>query len=194
MLRFGRVAPVRQRFDFDAYVLLEEGSPVKHEFLDGVVWAMAGGSPAHARIASNVARLLGNQLAGQRCTVFSSDLRVRVTPTGLATYPDVTVVCGQLELDPDDVRHHTVTNPKVIIEVLSPSTEDYDRGEKLGHYRQVRSLEMVLLVGYDAHRVEVWRRSDGRWSSDVRGEDEVIDVLPLGCTLSVAEIYRDPLS
>lgn len=194
MLRSTMVAPVRQRFDFEAYVLLEEGSPVKHEFLDGVVWAMAGGSPAHARIASNVARQLGNQLEGRRCTVFTSDLRVRVTPTGLATYPDVTVVCRPLELDPDDVKHHTVTNPKVIVEVLSPSTEDYDRGEKLGHYRQVSSLEMVLLVGYDARRVEVWRRADGRWSSDVIAEDETIDVVPLGCTLSLAEIYRDPLA
>src|SRR5439155_18899105 len=100
-----------------------------HEFLDGVVWPMAGGSPDHAGIAANVARLLGNQLAGQPCRVFTSDLRVRVKATGLGTYPDVTVICGQLEFDPEDPKRHTVTNPRMIVEVLSPSTEEYDRGE-----------------------------------------------------------------
>ena len=188
------VAPVRQRFEFAEYVLVEEGSPVKHEFLDGVVWAMAGGSPAHARIASSIARLLGNQLEGRRCTVFTSDLRVRVKTTGLATYPDVTVVCGQLELDPDDVKGHTVTNPTLIVEVLSPSTEDYDRGEKLGHYRQVPSLEMVLLVAVDTPHIEVWRRVNDRWTSDVCAHDGVVDVAPLGCQLSVVDVYRDPLA
>lgn len=188
------VAPVRQRFDFEAYVLLEEDSPIKHEFLDGLVWAMAGGSPDHAGIAANITRVLGNQLVGRRCRVFTSDLRIRVKATGLATYPDVTVVCGQLELDPDDPKHHTVTNPKVLVEVLSPSTEDYDRGEKLDHYRQIASLEMVLLVAHDARRVEVWRRTDTGWANDAVPDGGTIAVEPIECQLSVAEIYRDPLA
>src|SRR5690606_31274388 len=121
---------------------------IKHEFLDGLVWAMAGGSPEHAAIAANIVALLVNQLAGRRCRVFSSDLRVRVKATGLATYPDVTVVCEQLELDPDDPKGHTVTNPKLLVEVLSPSTAEYDRGEKLDHYRQIESLEVILLVAH----------------------------------------------
>lgn len=188
------VAPVRQRFDFEAYVLLEQGSPVKHEFLDGVVWAMAGGSPRHAAITSNIARALGNQLAGQRCQLFTSDLRVRIKPTGLATYPDVTVVCGALELDLEDPSRHTVTNPKVLVEVLSPSTEDYDRGEKLEHYRQVPSLEMVLLVAQEAHRVEAWTRTPNGWSSTSYEDGSTVDGKPLGCRLDVEVIYFDPLA
>src|SRR5690606_3991742 len=97
--------PARQKYSFEGYIELEEMSPlVKHEFLDGQVWALAGGSPDHAAIATNVATLLSNQLRGQPCRVFGSDLRVRVKATGLATYPDVTVVCGRLELDPDDKK------------------------------------------------------------------------------------------
>lgn len=188
------VQPVRQRFDFAAYVQLEEDSPIKHEFLDGVVWAMAGGSPDHAGIAANVARLLGNQLASQRCRVFTSDLRVRVKATGLGTYPDVTVVCGQLELDPEDPKHHTVTNPRMIVEVLSPSTEDYDRGEKLDHYRQIPSLDVVLLVAHDARRVEIWRRGDREWSAESVGDAATIDLAEIRCRLPLDDVYRDPLA
>jgi len=188
------VAPVRQRFDFAAYVDLEQGSQVKHEFLDGVVWAMAGGSPAHSGIAATITRMLGSQLEGRRCRVFNSDLRIRVKATGLATYPDVTVVCGQLELDPDDVSRHTVTNPKVIVEVLSPSTEDYDRGEKLEHYRQVPSLEMVLLVAHDSWRVEAWTRTADGWSKASFEAGAAVDVTPIGCRLLVDDLYHDPLA
>lgn len=187
------VAPVRQRFDFEAYVALEQGSPIKHEFLAGVVWAMAGGSPEHAATAANIVRLLGNQLEGQRCRVFSSDLRVRVKATGLATYPDVTVVCGQLELDPEDPKGHTVVNPKMLVEVLSPSTADYDTGEKLDHYRQIDSLEVIMLVAHDAHSVDVWRRTATGWDHQIVVEGGTIEVAPLRAELSVAEIYRDPL-
>lgn len=115
---------VRQRFDFSDYLSLEENSTVKHEFLGGLVWAMAGGSPDHARIAANITAWISAQLAGRPCAVFSSDLRVRVLATGLATYPDVTVVCGPLEFDPQDPKAHTVTNPALIVEILTPSTEE----------------------------------------------------------------------
>ena len=182
-----------QRFDFQSYLVLEEGSPVKHEFLDGVVWAMAGGSPEHAAIAANVARLLGNQLVGQRCRVFSSDLRVRVKATGLATYPDVTVVCGQLELDPDDPKGHTVINPKLLVEILSPSTAEYDRGEKLDHYRQIESLEVILLVAHDAHQIDVWRRTAAGWQHEAASEGSVVVVAPINAEVSVREVYSDPL-
>ena len=187
-------APVRQRFDFAEYVLLEEGSPVRHEFLGGVVWAMAGGSPEHAGIAANVALLLGNALEGRACRVFTSDLRVRVKATGLSTYPDVTVVCGQLDLDPDDPKKHTVTNPKVIVEVLSPSTEAYDQGEKLDHYRQIPSLDAVVLVAHDTRRVTVWRRDGEAWASTTSGDGEVVHVPAIHCRLEIAAVYRDPLA
>ena len=112
----------RQRFTFEEYLQLEEIAEVKHEFLDGEVWAMAGGSPEPAAVIGNVTTLLNVQLRGQRCRVHTTELRVRAKATGLGTYPDVTVVCGRLERDPDDRSGHTVINPRVVVEVLSPST------------------------------------------------------------------------
>lgn len=192
---YGRrvVEPARQRFDFGEYVRLEEISTVRHEFLDGMVWAMAGGSPDHARVTANVARLLGIQLSGRPCSVYSSDLRIRVAATGLGTYPDVTVVCERLELDPEDPKGHTVLNPKMIVEVLSPSTEDYDRGEKRDNYEQIPSLQTIALVAHDARRIDVWSRDDeGRWSATTFGPGDTAAV-GLGCRLDLTDVYRDPL-
>jgi Uma2 family endonuclease len=188
--------PARQRFDFASYVLLEEQSPNKHEFLDGQVWAMAGGSPAHAALIASLARLLGNQLDGRPCRVFSSDLRIRVRETGLATYPDLSVVCGKIELDPEDPKGHTATNPRLLVEVLSPSTEDYDRGEKLAHYKRIPGLREVVLVAQAQPRVEQWSRQDDD-SAWIRAEFHEHDLVPLrGLTaeLSLVDLYRDPLA
>jgi Uma2 family endonuclease len=183
------------RFTFDDYLRLEQDSGVKHEFVGGQVFAMAGGSPEHAGITANIARLLGNLLHGKPCRVFSPDLRVRVQSTGLATYADVTVICGSMELDPDDSKRHTALNPKVLVEVLSPSTEDYYRGEKLGYYKQISSLEEVMLVAHDRHEIEIVRReTDGSWSRQIARDGEAARLSSLGCELAVAEIYRDPLA
>jgi Uma2 family endonuclease len=127
------VAPAHHRFTFEDYLRVEEDSIIRHEFLDGRIWAIAGGTPEHARSCANVIAQLSVGLAAQRCSVFTTDLRIRVRATGLATYPDVSVICGQVELDPSDPRRHTAVNPRLLVEVLSPSTEDYDRGEKLEH-------------------------------------------------------------
>jgi Uma2 family endonuclease len=171
----GMAHSARPRFTFTEYVWLDEMAGVKHEFLAGQAWAMAGGSPAHAGIAANISRLIGNALTGRPCRVFSSDLRVRVKETGLGTYPDVTVICGKLEIDPEDPKKQTALNPMVIVEVLSPSTEDYDRGEKLGHYKQVESLREVMLVAHDRHEVEVVRREDdGSWSRHIARDGDVV--------------------
>jgi Uma2 family endonuclease len=187
--------PARQRFSFDEYLLLEEIAEVKHEFLEGEVWAMAGGSPEHAAIIGNVTTLLNVQLRGQRCRVHSTELRVRIKATGLGTYPDVTVICGRLERDPDDRTGHTAINPRVVVEVLSPSTEEYDRGEKLSHYQLSPSLEEVVLVAHDRPEVEVVRReADGTWSRHIAGIGDTARVTSIGCDLSVAEVYRDPLA
>jgi Uma2 family endonuclease len=186
-------AVARQHFTFAAYLQLEDTSNVRHEFLAGQVWAMAGGSPSHARIAVNVSTLLSTQLRDRACTVFGSDLRIRVKSTGLATYPDVTVVCGSLELDPEDPKGHTVINPRLVVEVLSPSTEVYDRGEKLGHYKDVPSLEEIVLVAHDERRLEVWRREDDRWSLEVTHGHGVATLRSMGCTLAIDDVYRDPL-
>ena len=185
----------RQRFTFDEYLLLEEIAEVKHEFLDGEAWAMAGGSPEHAAIIGNVTTLLNVQLRGQRCRVFSTELRVRAKATGLGTYPDITVVCGRLERDPDDRSGHTVINPRVIVEVLSPSTEAYDRGEKLSHYQTIPSLDEIVLVAHDRSEIEVIRReADGTWSRHVVGTGQTARLTSVACDLSVAEVYRDPLA
>lgn len=172
---------------------LEAISPVKHEFLSGQVWAMAGGTPDHAGVAVNVSTSLTNQLRERPCRVFGSDLRVRVQATGLATYPDVSVVCGSLEFDPQDAGRNTVINPVVIVEVLSPSTEDYDRGEKLAHYKSVASLAAIVLIAHDEHRIEHWRRVDERWTLEVAGAGGVVELGGVECRLEVAEVYRDPL-
>jgi Uma2 family endonuclease len=175
-------------------VRLEEMSPVKHEFLDGHVWAMAGGSPDHAGIAANVLLVLGNQLRDRPCRVFSSDLRIRVTETGLGTYPDVTVVSGRLELDPEDPKKQTVINPRVIVEILSPSTEAYDRGEKLSHYKRIPSVEDIVLVSHDRRQIEVWHREPNGWVLEVVHDDGLALLRAVDCKLSLAEIYRDPLT
>ena len=117
-------------FTFGEYLRFEEVAPRKHEFLAGEVRPMAGGSPEHAAVIGNITTLLSNQLRGQQCRVYATVLRVRVKATGLGTYPDISVVGGHLECDPEDRSGHTVINPRVIVEVLSPMTETYDRGEK----------------------------------------------------------------
>jgi Uma2 family endonuclease len=188
------VQAARQRFDFESYLALEEIAEVKHEFLDGQVWAMAGGTPEHAAICGNVMTLLNVQLQGRRCRVFSSDLRVRVLATGLGTYPDVTVVCGKLEADPEDRRGHTVVNPRVVVEILSPSTEEYDRREKLSHYQKISSLDEIVLIAHDRHEIEVVRReTDGTWSRHLAGDGQAARLTSVECDLPVAEVYRNPL-
>jgi Uma2 family endonuclease len=187
------VGATRQHFTFAEYVRLEGESRVKHEYLQGQVWAMAGGTPEHAAVQVNVSTLLNTQLRGKPCRVYGSDLRVRVTETGLGTYPDVTVVCGRLELDPEDPEKHTVVNPRALVEVLSPSTEAYDRGEKLAHYKRIASLAEIVLVSQDERRLEVWRRDGERWTLDVAHGEAVVRLRSIDCDLPLDEVYRDPL-
>lgn len=187
------VYPVRQRFTFEDYLLLEETSRAKHEFLNGHVWAMAGGTPEHGAVAANLIALLANQLRDRPCRVFTSDVRVRVKATGLGTYPDVSVVREELKTDPEDRKGNTVVNPIVIVEVLSPSSEDYDRGEKLAHYKQIDALREIVLVAHEERRIEIWRREGERWLLLVARGDELARLESLGCDLPLAEVYRNPL-
>jgi Uma2 family endonuclease len=185
---------LHHRFTFDEYIRLEEESGVRHEFARGQIFAMSGGTPEHAGVTANIARLLGNGLQGKPCRVFSPDLRVRVRATGLGTYADVTVVCGKIELEEEDPKGHTALNPRVLVEVLSPSTEDYDRGDKLGNYKLIPSLEEVVLVAHDRREVEVVRREvDGSWSRSIAGPGDVVCLTSIACTLVVSEIYANPL-
>jgi len=189
---FVRASRAHHRFTFDDYLRVEEDSLVRHEFLDGRIWAIAGGTPAHERICANVIALLHVALGAHRCSVYTTDLRIRVRATGLATCPDVSVICGHPELDPADPKRHTALNPKLLVEVLSPSTEDYDRGEKLEHYQQIESLEEVMLVHHDERKIVVWRRTGPSWNA-TEYLDGVIP-LALGCELEIAAIYHDPMA
>ena len=178
---------------FADYVAAESKSDVKHEWLRGEVWAMSGGTPEHAALASSMTRHLSNALEGRPCRVFSSELRVRVLSTGLATYPDLTVVCGPIEVDPEEAN--TVTNPVLVVEVLSDSTEAYDRGEKFAHYRRVPSLREVVLVSQREPRIEVFTRSDdGSWRLREWRTGERVELSSIDCALAVDDVYRDPLA
>jgi Uma2 family endonuclease len=183
----------RPRYTRAEYVAFERGSNVKHEYLDGVIYAMAGGTREHAQVAVNVTTLLSTALRGRPCGVSSSDLRVRVADTGLDTYPDASVVCGQAELDPDD--RHALLNPLVLVEVTSPSTEAYDRGDKLENYKRIPSLREVVLVSHREALVEVIRREgDGTWTRHEARRGEVARLECLGCEMAVDEVFRDPLA
>jgi Uma2 family endonuclease len=185
-------AAPKLRFSFQDYLQVDAESSVKHEFLDGMILAMAGGTPDHAALAAAVTLSLGQQLQGRKCRVYSEALRVRVQATKFAGYPDVTVVCGQLQLDPEDAN--TAINPAVVVEVLSPSTAGYDRGEKLRHYQQIPSLSHVVLVAHDTKHIEVWSRSGDTWLVAAAGPSEAASLPAIECTLDVDDVYRDPLS
>jgi Uma2 family endonuclease len=184
-------AAAETRTSYAEYLAVDEASETKHELIDGVVYAMSGGSPEHARLAMAIGGQLGAQLAGRRCAVYSSDLRVRVLATGLATYPDVTVICGKLETDPSDA--HGAVNPTVIVEVMSPSTEKHDREAKYAHYRRIPSLRAYVLVSQDESLVEVFaRNADDSWTlRDFRHGKARLD--DIECVIKVDAIYTNPL-
>jgi Uma2 family endonuclease len=183
--------PEHHVFTFADYLRLEGDSGVRHEFLNGAVWAMAGGTPEHAALAVNVSTLLNVALRGSPCRVYSSDLRVRIRSSGLATYPDVTVICGDPVIDPEDPKRQTVTNPRVVVEILSPSTEGYDRGKKLDHYKQCDSVEAILFVVHDRRQIDVWTRDPDGWVENVNSEGETAHVGALALDLPLDEVYRD---
>lgn len=179
----------RHRYTLEDYLGVEEMSSVRHEYLDGEIFAMAGGTPEHAALSAAVVVVLGSKLRGGRCRPYSADLRVRVPATGLATYPDAAVVCGDVERDPASPTH--VVNPTVLVEVLSPSTEEYDRGEKREHYQRIASLKEYVLVAQDRARVEVFSRSaEGAWALRVHEVGGVVELPSLGLTFPVAELYE----
>lgn len=176
------------KMSYAEYLAAEEVSEVKHEYLGGEVFAMAGGTIEHGRLAANMIRELGKALEGRPCVVLTSDVRVRIQATDLSTYPDVTVACGKLEKADEDA--HAITNPTLIVEVLSDSTEAYDRGEKFASYRTVPTLTDYLLVAQDRPRIEHYTRRDARsWLLDEAGPGERLRVASLDCDIVIDEIY-----
>jgi Uma2 family endonuclease len=152
----------RHRYTYEEYLAYERDSGLKHEYENGEIVAMAGGSRRHNALAFRVAAALDAARA-QDCNGFQSDQKVRVLATGKATYPDVTLVCGPIEGDPADPSGATITNPTVLVE-LSPSTEEEDRGNKWMHYQRIPALQEYILVSQVAPRIEIYRRlSDDTW-------------------------------
>ncbi|MEP7120563.1 MAG: Uma2 family endonuclease [Byssovorax sp.] len=180
-------------FTFAEYLEQERTSDIKHEFVNGEIFDMAGGTIEHGRLAARMTKTLGIQLDGRPCDAFTADVRVRVLATGLATYPDLSVVCGALERDPADVN--TIVNPIVLVEVLSDSTERYDRGGKFAHYRRIPSLQEYVLVSQHEPRIEVYRRNeDGKsWTLHIAEASEIAKIASIGCEIAVDAIYANPL-
>jgi Uma2 family endonuclease len=185
-------SPLQDHMSYAEYVTFEERSDVRHEYLRGEVFAMAGGTPQHGALALAFGAELRAALRDRPCVVYNSDVRVRIPETDLTTYPDLSVVCGGLEVDATD--RNAILNPLVVVEVLSPTTEVYDRGAKARHYRRITSLREYVLVAQDEPRIEVYQRNAaGRWELLEARSGEQIEIASLGVTLSVDAIYGDLL-
>lgn len=179
----------RHRYTYAEYLAYERDSGLKHEFDDGDIFATAGGSRRHNALASRVSAALE---AGRRpgCVAFQSDQKVRVLATGRATYPDASMVCGPIEGDPAEPTGATITNPTVLIEVLSASTEADDRGGKWQHYQLLPSLNEYVLVSQDAPRLERFRRlPDGGWAYEEKTEGTL--VLDGGARLDLGALWDE---
>lgn len=178
----------RRRYSFAEYLEIEELSPaVRHEFVDGEIFAMGGGSIAHSALASAIVGLLFAHVRGGRCHVHGSDLRIRIRQGNVATYADAAVVRDPIERDPESPTH--VTNPRVVVEVLSPSTESYDRNAKRLSYQSLPSLEEYVLVAQDARKLEVFRRTSEGFACTVYGAGERAKLGSIGFELDVDELY-----
>ena len=171
------------------YLARELSSDTRHEFVDGFAYAMAGGEPEHARLALSIGAELRQLLRGKACRVYSSDLKVRVPASGNAYYADITVVCGALERD--DADPLAVTNPTMLVEVLSPSTELFDRGEKFADYRRFASLQQYVMVTVGRRRIEHYRRNDdGTWTLTVATAGETLSLPEFGGRLALDDVYE----
>jgi Uma2 family endonuclease len=180
----------RLHYTYAQYLSLEEESSVRHEYLDGEIYATAGGSPDHAALAAALIRIVGGQLP-PGCRAFTSDLRVRIAATGLTTYPDAAVICGPTLRTPEDPL--AVTNPLLLAEITSPSTEDYDRGEKLRHYKSLPSLREVLFVSHRTPHLTLHRRGDPDWTVMTAETGAALEFASVAARIAVDEVYREGL-
>jgi Uma2 family endonuclease len=181
--------PVR-RISESEYLAIERQAEGKSEFFEGEMFAMAGGSRRHSLISANLIAELKNRLRGRSCVVFNSDLRIHIEATGLFTYPDASVVCGAVQSLPgtDD----TLTNPVLIAEVLSESTEGYDRGKKAEQYRRIVSLREYLLVSQKEPHVELFTRTENGWVlREAEGLGATLELPGVGITVALEEIYSN---
>lgn len=173
----------------EEYLRLDREAEIRSEYYAGQMYAMSGGTDLHAQISANVTGELRSLFRATSCTTFNSDLRIHIPATGLYTYADALVVCGERELL--DNRKDTLLNPALIVEVLSPSTENYDRGGKFVSYRSIPSLREYLVVSQDRVLVEQWLLTEGHWTlTEYRNRDEYVELFdPQAGRLPVSEIY-----
>lgn len=173
----------------EEYLALERQAEYRSEYFNGGMFAMTGASRKHNLITLNIGAELRSCLRESPCEVYVNDMRVRVVAASLYTYPDVVVVCGEPTFE--DERVDTLLNPVLLVEVLSESTESYDRGKKFSYYRTIGSLAEYLLVAQDEHKVEQYnKQADGRWLlTDIRGLDATVELVSVQCSLGLKEIY-----
>lgn len=178
-----------KRWTPQEYLAFERASQEKHEYLAGDVVLMTRANRKHNLITANVITILNTQFRGRPCEAYASDMRVRISAVNSYTYPDIAAVCEPPEFE--DAEMDTLLNPAVIIEVLSPSTEKYDRGKKFQDYRTLPSLREYLLVSQNTARVEHYiRQGDNQWLlKDVTGLDAAAELTSVGCVLTLAEVY-----
>jgi Uma2 family endonuclease len=181
-------AQTRHYYTEEEYLALEREAEEKSEYFDGEIFAMSGGTGAHSLIASGMTIAIGGQLRGSSCRVYNSDMRIAIQTLGKYTYPDVSVVCGQSIYR--DERNDTLVNPVLFVEVLSQSTEAYDRGEKFRHYRAIESLREYVLVSQGEPRIESYLRQGDRWIlTEAAGLDSSITLESIGCVIALADVY-----
>ena len=173
----------------EQYLEIERAAEFKSEYYQGEMFAMAGAVRVHNLLAVNATREISEQLRKRPCETYSNDMRVHVPTTGLYTYPDVVVLCGK----PAYLDHNqdTLLNPTVIVEVLSPSTEAYDRGRKFEHYRTIGSLRQYLLISSDRVHADLFTLQDGRWVlTSADGPEDALELESIGCRLAMADLYE----
>ncbi len=178
-------------FSVEDYLDFERVQVERHEFLDGSVYAMAGESPNHSTICFNLYALIGPQLRGKNCRGFSPNMKIATNEKGLYSYPDLAIICGQPTFY--DGTKDVITNPTLIVEVLSPSTESYDRGEKFLRYtNQIETLLNYILISQDKPLIEIFsRQENGGWEkSEVAGLDSVLRIDSIECEIALAELYE----
>jgi Uma2 family endonuclease len=181
---------LKPKFKVAEYLSIERKAEYKSEYFDGEIFAMTGASRKHNLISTNVVTALNQQIENRNCELYSSDMRVKVPKTGLYTYPDIVVVCDEPQFEDEELD--TLLNPRLIIEILSKTTENYDRGEKFEHYRSIDSLqEYTLIAQKKVHIMHYVRQNDNSW---VLTETSVIDdklYLPsINCELFLVDVYR----
>lgn len=178
-------------FSVENYLDFERLQIERHEFLDGSVYAMAGESPNHSTICFNLNGIIHNQLRGKRCRGFSPNMKIATNEKGLYSYPDLAVVCGQPTFY--DNTKDVITNPTVIVEVLSPSTEHYDRGEKFLRYtNQIETLQNYILISQDKPLIEIYsRRENGGWEkTEIEDLESILKIDSIECAVELEELYE----